>query len=197
MRRLLFGLALLALLPGPSSPADEAPPVEAKFSPKIEDLKVEFRDGSALASFRLVGGLDAETRARIASGLETTFDFRLEVLRKRRFWADAHVQQHRILTSVKFDSLSRQYALSLKLDGEVERSSTTDRADEMERWLTAVNEISLGPSAELLPPEEFSVRVKADFPVHFVLLFIPWDRDTSWVRVSFPSSPVTEHGPRR
>jgi uncharacterized protein DUF4390 len=193
MRRILTGLALLIVLTDLIPAAEEAPSADRGTSPSISGLNVEIREGSVLASFQLVGALDSETRARIASGLETTFDYRVELVRRRRFWPDARIRQHRILTSAKYDSLSRQYGLTLKLDGEVERSSTTDRAEEMEEWLTAVKEIPLGMTSELLPQEEYAVRVKADFPPRFILLFIPWDRDTAWVRGAVPSSPVTEH----
>lgn len=196
MRRILPGLLLL-LLSTPAPCADEASAGAPEDGPHIADLTSELRGGALLVSFRLLGGLDPETRARIAAGLETTFDYRIEVLRHRRFWADAKVRQHQLLTSVKYDSLSRRYDLGLKMDGEMERSSTTDRAEEMERWLTSVSEISLGPAADLLPPEDYSLRVKADFPLRFVLLFIPWDRDTPWTRVPFAAPPVTRHDSRR
>jgi len=170
---------------------------ESEGSPAITHLKLEVRDGSLLASFELAGGLDSETKARLASGLETSFDFRVELLRRRRFWPDARLTQHRVVTSAKFDSLSRRYSLLLKVDGEVERSSTTDRLDEMETWLTHVHGISMGSTETLLPPEDFMVRVKADFPPRFVLLFIPWNRDTSWARADLPTQPVTEHDTHR
>jgi len=196
MRRIAPGLALLLILSGrPLAAEDSAPP--SGVSPRIVDLRVGDREGTVLVSFRLVGALDAEARARIASGLETTYNYRLEVLRRRRFWSDARVRDHRILTSVKYDSLSRQYGLTLKLDGEVERSSTTDRVDEMERWLTSVKEISLGLASELLPAEQYLVRVKADFPLRFVWLFIPWDRDTPWARAPLSAPSVTSHEPNR
>jgi|GEM_PF-897028 hypothetical protein len=196
MRRILPGLALLIVLTSPVSAAEETPAPDPGPPPSITGLIVQIRDGVVLASFHLAGALDSETRARIASGLETTFDYRVELVRKRRFWPDARVRQHRILTSAKFDSLSRQYGLTLKLDGEVERSSTTDRVEEMEHWLTAVQDVSLGMTTELLPDQEYAVRVKADFPPRFILLFIPWDRDTDWVRGALPSPPVTVHEPR-
>ena len=195
MRRILPGLALLIALSSPVSAAEETPSPDPRSSPSIAELRVEIRDGLVLASFQLVGALDSDTQTRIASGLETTFDYRVELVRRRKFWPDSKIRQHRILTSAKFDSLSRQYGLTLKLDGEVERSSTTDRAEEMEQWLTVVKDISLGMASELLPQEEYAVRVKADFPPRFILLFIPWDRDTAWVRGALPSLPVTEHEP--
>ena len=196
MPRILPGLALLMVLTSPASAAEETPSPEPGSSPSIAGLNVQIRDGVVLASFHLAGALDSETRAHIASGLETTFDYRVELVRKRRLWPDARIRQHRILTSAKFDSLSRQYGLTLKLDGEVERSSTTDRAEEMEQWLTVVQDVSLGVTSELLPDQEYAVRVKADFPPRFILLFIPWDRDTDWVRGALPSLPVTVHEPR-
>ena len=158
MRRIAPGLALLLILSGrPLAAEDSAPP--SGVSPRIVDLRVGDREGTVLVSFRLVGALDAEARARIASGLETTYNYRLEVLRRRRFWSDARVRDHRILTSVK--------------------------------------EISLGLASELLPAEQYLVRVKADFPLRFVWLFIPWDRDTPWARAPLSAPSVTSHEPNR
>jgi len=193
MPRILPGFALLMVLTSLVSAAEETPSPEPGSSPSIAGLNVQIREGVVLATFHMAGALDSETRARIASGLETTFDYRVELVRKRRFWPDARIRQHRILTSATFDSLSRQYGLTLKLDGEVERSSTTDRVEEMEQWLTVVQDVSLGVTSELLPDQEYAVRVKADFPPRFILLFIPWDRDTDWVRFALPSLPVTVH----
>jgi hypothetical protein len=195
MRRILPGFVFFLFLSAPAlatAPAEDSN--ETRAAPRIGELKVEIRDGQIFASFRLDGALDADTRARIASGLETEFEYRLEVVRPRRLWMDGKVVQHRLVTAVKYDSLSRQYGLTLKRDGKVERSSTTDRPEEMERWLTLLHDIALGASAELVPPEDYAVRVRAEFPVRFVLYFIPWDQDTDWQKALLPASPVSEHG---
>lgn len=195
MRRILPGFVFLLLLPAPAlaqAPAQVSD--ETRAAPHIGDLQVRIRDGQILASFRLDGALDDETRARIASGLETEFEYRLEIIRPRRLWIDGKMVQHRLVTAVKYDSLSRQYGLTLKRDGKVERSSTTDRREEMESWLTFLHEIPLGAAAEFVPPADYAVRVRAEFPIRFVLYFIPWDQDTSWMRAALPPSPDTEHG---
>ncbi len=127
--------------------------------------------------------MDDEMLDNIASGLETAIDYRVEVLRQRRFWPDETTAQHRLQASVKYDSLSRQYSLVLRVDGEVRRSSTTDKPEEMKRWLTEIGGIPLGPVSGFMPPEDFSVRVKSDLRPRFVLFFIPWNRDTSWERI--------------
>lgn len=195
MRRILPGFVFLLLLPAPAlaqAPAQVSD--ETRAAPHIGDLQVRIRDGQILASFRLDGALDDETRARIASGLETEFEYRLEIIRPRRLWIDGKMVQHRLVTAVKYDSLSRQYGLTLKRDGKVERSSTTDRREEMESWLTFLHEIPLGTAAEFVPPADYAVRVRAEFPIRFVLYFIPWDQDTSWMKAALPPSPDTEHG---
>jgi Domain of unknown function (DUF4390) len=197
MRRILPGLVFLFLLAAPTLPPASAQDPEvsehARASPHIGDLKVEIRDGQILATFRLDDALDADARARIASGLETEFEYRLEIIRPRRFWIDSKLVQHELVAGVKYDSLSRQYGLTLKRDGKVERSSTTDRRDEMERWLTLLRDIPLGAAGDFVPLEDYAVRVRAEFPVRFVLFFIPWDQDTSWEKAALPG-PVTEHG---
>jgi Domain of unknown function (DUF4390) len=158
-------------------------------SPEIADLAVAERSGHYQASFRLESAFDEEILGRIGSGMETTLVYELEVLRRRRFWLDDRFRHFRIETMVRYDSLSGQYSLGLKLDGEVQRSSTTDRPEEMRLWMTEIRGIDLGPVSAFVPPEEFVVRVKSDIRTRFVLLFIPWGRDTSWARVALAAGP--------
>jgi hypothetical protein len=159
-----------------------APPGAGATPPEIAALSVEQRDGEFFVSFRLEAGWDPELLGSVASGLETGFDYEVEVVRPRRMWPDEKVSRHRLEARAKYDRLTGQYSLVLKLDGEVLRSSATDREEEMKRWLTRVEGLPLGPATRFARPEEHEVRVKSDFPVRFVLLFIPWDRDTAWAR---------------
>jgi len=158
-------------------------------SPAIVGLSVTEHSGDYQASFLLASAFDEEILSRIGSGMETTLVYQVEVLRRRRFWLDDRLRQIRIETVVRYDSLSGQYSLGLKLDGEVQRSSTTDRQDEMRRWMTEIRGIDLGPVSAYVPPADFLVRVKSDIRTRFVLLFIPWGRDTGWARVALASGP--------
>jgi Domain of unknown function (DUF4390) len=174
---LLFPPGPLTAVPGEEPAASDAGPA------RIAALEVARSDGTYLASFRLESVFDPEILGNIESGLETVFDYRLEVIRHRRFWIDERTIQHRILVSTRYDSLSRQYGLLLKIDGEVERSSTTDKPEEMRRWMTEIQGIPLGPVSGFVPADEYAVRVKSSLQPRFILLFIPWDRDTAWMRV--------------
>lgn len=188
-------LLLLILVSGTVSAADDetSQTVEAP-RPSIAALTVDRVDGQYVAAFRLDLAFDAEILGKIASGLETVFDYRLEVIRRRRLWIDERTVQRRVLVSTRYDSLSRQYSLILKVDGEVEKSSTTDKPEEMRRWMTEVQGVVLGPVSGFTPPEEFTVRVKSDLQPRFVLLFIPWDRDTDWKRVPLLPEVPDAHG---
>jgi len=189
-------LLLLLLVPGlPSAAGEDASPHPGTVSPSISALSVGRTDGQYTASFRLESAFDAEILGRIASGLETVFDYRIEVIRRRRFWIDEHRVQRRVLASTRYDSLSRQYSLVLKVDGEVDRSSTTDKPEEMHRWLTEIQGIVLGPVSGFTPPGEFTVRAKSDLQTRFVMFFIPWDRDTPWARVPLDAGSPDAHGP--
>jgi len=158
-------------------------------TPEIAGLSVTEHSGHYQASFRLESAFDEELLSRIGSGMETTLVYQVEVLRRRRFWLDDRFGQFRIETVVRYDSLSGQYSLGLKLDGEVQRSSTTDRPEEMRLWMTEIRGIDLGPVTAFVPPEDFIVRVKSDIRTRFVLLFIPWGRDTGWARVALAPGP--------
>ena len=187
-RSLLILLLLAAGLP--AAAGEEPPPPPGPPPPAIAGLSVGRSDGQYTVSFRLESAFDDEVLGKIDSGLETEFDYRVEVIRRRKFWIDEHTVERRVLASTRYDSLSRQYSLVLKVDGEVERSSTTDKPEEMRRWMTEIQEIDLGPVSGFTPPEDFSVRVKSDLQSRFILLFIPWDRDTPWARV-----PLVSGGP--
>jgi len=158
-------------------------------SPEIAGLSVTEHSGHYQVSFRLESAFDEEILSRIGSGMETTLVYQIEVLRRRRFWLDDRARQLRMETVVRYDSLSGQYSLGLKLDGEVQRSSTTDRPEEMRLWMTEIRGIDLGPVSAFVPQEDFIVRVKSDIRTRFVLLFIPWGRDTGWARVALASAP--------
>jgi len=188
MRRLLPGLFLAILLGLPSIAGATDAPTNGPVSAEIVDVSVARKDGQYQVSFRLRGGLDAETLDRIAAGLETVLEYRVEVLRRRRLWPDERVAQYRLLAIVKYESLSRQYGLTLKMNGDVVQSSTTHKPEEMKRWITEIRGVPLGPIGDFVPPEEYTVRVRSDFPPRFVFFFIPWSQDTPWVRV--PLSPM-------
>ncbi len=191
-------LLLLSLASAPASMADGEEPAEpGPDRPTLAMLAVERTDGQYVASFRLDAAFDQETLGKISSGLETVFDYRLEVVRRRRFWLDERTIQRRILASVRYDSLSKQYSLTLKVDGEVERSSTTDKPEEMRRWMTEIRGIPLGPVSGFTPPQDYLVRVKSSLQPRFVLLFIPWDRDTPWLRVPLAGAGPESHAVAR
>jgi len=188
---LLPFLALLALDGGNlrASPESRAP--------VIVGLSIAQWNDQYQISFRLDSAFDQEILGDIASGLETAFEYRVEVLRRRRFWLDEQIVARRIQTVVEYDGLSRQYRLTLKVDGQVDRSFITDKAEEMRRWMTDIRGITLGPLSGFVPPEDFIVRVKSDLRPHFILLFIPWTRDTGWVRIALGAGSGDGFGPGR
>ena len=197
MRRPLPGLFLAICLVLSSSAGRTAEPPDGPVSAEIVGLSLAQKDGQYQVSFRLQGGLSDEVKDRIAACLETLLEYRVEVLRRRRLWVDERVVQQRLLAIVRYDSLSRQYGLTLKVNGEVARSSTTDKREEMERWLTEIRGIPLGSVGDFAPPGDYFVRVRSDFPPRFVFFFIPWSQDTPWARIPLGTKTPNEHEPGR
>ncbi|HKY33766.1 MAG TPA: DUF4390 domain-containing protein [Candidatus Polarisedimenticolia bacterium] len=137
------------------------------------------------ASFSVRDAFDEDVRERLASGLPVEFTHYVEVARRRALWFDKTVLRKTITTTVTFDTLTRQYSLSKKVNDEVAETSVAVNEADMERWMTRLDQVRLGDPALMEGLEEGSlyIRVKSRLVRRFVLLFIPWDVETGWERV--------------
>jgi len=175
-RFLLLGLLLLAASP-PARPKDPPQP-----RPSIDPLVTRADNDRLVVSFTLVDALSAETLERIHSGLPVTFWHSVEVTRSRvvPLWPARVLAEAKIVTSVDYDSLTRQYRLMRKTElrrakdtvsTEAERS--TDSVDAMRAWMTELPEIEMieldGPDARA----RVRVRVESALQRDYVFYMFP------------------------
>lgn len=153
---------------------------------KIQDLRVELFGNRFQASFRVEGAFTAEVEERIASGLETSFRHRVRVYRKRTGWFDNLLREKEVTTTVKFDSLTKQYTLSRRLDGELRVTDYTEDPEEMRLWMSELREIPLGAAEEFSLTDRVYVKVKSNIRSRFFLFFIPIRWNTDWEMLPLP-----------
>ena len=76
-------------------------------------------DDQVLVSFTLNDGFTDEVRAAIQSGLKTTFTYAAELRLDVPGWVDRTMATSTATSSVEYDNLTRRYALTRSIDGQV------------------------------------------------------------------------------
>ena len=69
------------------------------------------RDGRVLVSFDLAGAYTEDIRSTIRSGLQTTFEYDVNLKRRALFWPDSVVASAILATVVRYDNLTEQYSV--------------------------------------------------------------------------------------
>lgn len=179
----LRGLASLAAVLAATPPALALPEAAVADGALIRDLQVRNTPGDMHVSFALHGAFTQEVREQVESGLPVTFIHYVEVLHRRTAWFDHTLIKKDVSSTVTYDTLTRQYRLTRSVNGEVMETQVTDRPEEMERFMTAVEDLRLCDPAELPGDRRLSLRVKSRIRRRFVLFFIPWNFETDWARI--------------
>jgi len=170
------GLLTICLITGLSA----AP---ALGSPAITHLAAERNGDTFEASCRLEGALTPDVEEEIAAGLSTSIEYRLNLYRKRTAFFDQVVVKHRIECTTRYDTLTKQYTLTRRLDGELQETRVTDDPAAMRGFMTELHGVPLVRAEELQPGEEYYLKAKSNLGLLWRFYLIPWPRDTDWERV--------------
>lgn len=151
----------------------------------VSTLTTDATEHDIYASLAVTGAFDSEIRESIATGLPVTFSYDLEVARRRTFWFDKTLVHKTVTTTVTYDTLTKQYSLTRRVNDEVTETSVAVDEAEMMRWMTRLDRVRLADPAGLEGVEDDSlyVRVKSTFQRRFILYFIPWEVETGWEKV--------------
>ena len=117
------------------------------------------RGDSILVSFSTPRAVTPAVEQAIASGLPTTFTYDVELRRPSTFWFDKLVDSARIAVTVRFDPLTRRYHVMLLQDGRVAEERTTDKVEDMRRWVSSFERLPLFTTREL---QEHTAYQRAD-----------------------------------
>jgi hypothetical protein len=161
--------------------------------PVLLDLGTRLGEGQILASLRLEGGLTPALLEEIGAGLETTVEYRLHLYRRRGGFLDALVARRQIACTVRHDTLTRQFTLVRRVDGEIAETRVTDDETEMRAFLTALRDQPVAGTAVLEPGRSYYLKAKSNLGLVWRFYLIPWSLDTPWIRAEIETPDGNAH----
>lgn len=157
--------------------------------PLVRNLKWRFENNRVVVSFAVADALEREDlRQAILSTTPVTFTFQAEITKGRTLWRDRVVASRKVLHTVQFDNLTRQYTVTTSQDGVPTDQKVLASWEEMAAYMGEVRDLSLASVADLKPSEGgYTLRVKVRVYSDFVLWIIPASVETPWVSVHLPT----------
>jgi hypothetical protein len=147
------------------------------------------RGDSILISFSTARAVTPAVEQSIASGLPTTFTYDVELRRPSTFWFDKLVASARIAVTVRFEPLTRRYHVTLLQDGRVAEDRTTDRVEDVQRWVSVFERLPLFTTRELQEHTAYDVRVRGRTSPRHTWSFWPWARPSAHGSAGFTFVP--------
>lgn len=175
---MLLALSMLPLLTAVRAGAAE-----------VKDLVPIVRGERIFVSFRVEDAFAEEIEHAIATGLEVSFRYNVELKRVRGIWFDRRVAARRIITTVTYDNLTKRYSLTREIDGEIDATDVVSDAEAMRQFMTHFDSLGLFDVSLMEPNEEHYLRVNGVIRDRNLLLLIPWDVGADWKEAHFTYVP--------
>jgi hypothetical protein len=187
---LLWGLAG-GLAPGQVTGQATVPPAVAVDVGEDALITVapQPRGDTILVSFSTPRAVTPAIEQAIASGLPTTFTYDVELRRPSTFWFDKLVDSARIAVTVRFDPLTKRYHVALMQDGRVAEERTTDRVEDVRRWVSVFERLPLFATRQLQEQTTYDVRVRGRTSPRHTWSFWPWARPSAHGSAGFTFAP--------
>ncbi len=141
--------------------------------------------GHVFASFAAGDSYTTEVREAVQSGLPTTLTFVVELRQAAVIWFDRTVSTVTVASSIKYDTLTRTFQVSKMTDGQVFSSESTTKEDDVRKWATEFERVSLSKGDDLEANGEYYVRVRMRATPRRSFSLWPWGRDDATGRADF------------
>jgi hypothetical protein len=136
------------------------------------------REGDVLVSFKLAQEPTDEIRSAIHSGLTDSLVYKVDLRRSSAGWLDRTIASTVVTATVRYDNLTRRYAVTRMIDGRIDRAETMDREESAWAWLTnQFEKMPLFRSLALEVNGEYYVRVRAHSTPRNMSFVWPWQAD--------------------
>ena len=132
------------------------------------------RNGRVLVSFELAGAITDDVRSTIRSGLPTTFEYDVRLIRELVFWPDSTVAAATLATTVRYDNLTEQYNIARMLDGRVEDTMVVEDEGQVELMLAQFDRIPLFSTVDLEPNMAYRLLVSLEMSPRNSWFGWPW-----------------------
>ena len=113
-------------------------------------------------------------RDALESGEIVKFVHEITVSRRRKSWFAKSLVTESIELTVGLDTLTHQYTLGRKRGGRALETSTTDKKEDVERWLSVIDSVPVDLPPGSADAATLEVKIKATYGRDFLLFLIPW-----------------------
>jgi len=172
----------LTVVLGTAAPA----PWAADDGPRVAEVAVKRDPTTLTVGFRVESAFDDRLDEEMAAGLPVTFVHEVEIRRRRTFWFNGLVAKKTIETTAVFDSGTRQFVLSRRVDGAPVETSTTPQPEQARRFLCTVDGVGVPLPSDLPADDRNELRLRSTLATRF-LLFFPYDIETPWWEAPLPA----------
>src|SRR6476660_2371389 len=136
------------------------------------------RGSEVLVSFKLAQEPTEEIRNAIHSGLTVSLVYKVDLRRSSAVWFDRTIASTVVTATVRFDNLTKRYAVTRAVDGRIDRADSMEREEAAWAWLTSQFErLPLFRSEALEVNAEYYVRVRAHTTPRIMSFVWPWQAD--------------------
>lgn len=157
----------------------------------IENIKLANTRDDLLTYFDVKNAFNETINEAIVKGVPTTFSFYVTLYKTDGSWFDKKVSDIQIKSTLKYNSLKKEYAVSRpwRDEGEV----FTQSFEEAKTLMTDIDNLKIIPLERLVKGDKYQLRIKAELDkvtlplsLHYILFFVSfWDFETNWYLINF------------
>lgn len=163
----------------------------ADTGPVLTNIKLANTRDDLLIYFKVKNAFPQKITQAIENGIPTTFSYYVSLYRTSDLWLDKKIADIDIKSTVKFNSLKQEYAVSRAWKDDT--PSVTKSLEAAEDWMTEIDNLTVIPLADLVKGQKYQIKIKANlarvtlpFSLHYVFFFVSlWDIETDWYVINF------------
>lgn len=139
----------------------------------------------------VTGAFTEEIRTAVLSGVPTSFSFLVSLNQVRSMWFDREVADIRVVHTIRYDNLKKEFAVTRSWDGGGEM--VTDSFTKAQALMAKMTGLKVATLGELRKGERYRLTAKAELSkirlplyLHYIIFFISfWDFETDWHAIDF------------
>lgn len=147
---------------------------------RVRELSIKNSDDFVTVSFKITGAFTEEIIEKVHSGIDISFSHVIKIYKRNPvFFYRKKLIERVILTTVEYDTLTKQYALRKEIDGDEMETMITENLEEVEKWMTEIDHFKVEEISKIKGKKNFFLKVRTSLAPNFLLFFIPYDYSAS------------------